>query len=458
MNEEQKKAYLEKYAQAKAKGEKFWPDAILKDMLMSLAMFVLLILLATFMGVANEPKADPSDSTYIPRPEWYFLFLFKFLALYGQIPVVGKIEWIATAVVPALGVGALFLVPFLDRSPNRHRSKRIFPLTVMAVMVVTIVTLTLIGDVPISYGEGVYIPGILQLISGLALPGLSLVILFLTAFFVKKSTNQIMVWTTALSSLAMVVLTAVILIMSPPPAAAEEEGTIAGTLSEQILAGTDLYSINCVECHGAEGEGGEVKGVEGLEGVVLAPINASDTMYTFTDDTLYNIIAYGQPDQGMTPFARQYGGELGPGDIDAIVAFMRYSWDDRAELPQEVVAASTIPALAEGEVPSYEVHMAPLIKRYCISCHRQGKKNNNYLMGSYDEVMNGGDNAPNVIPGDLSSHIIRMINREDLGDIGGPMPPSKALKPEIIDIFTRWVLGGAPNTAAEAAAAGAAAP
>jgi hypothetical protein len=35
--------------------------------------------------VAGEPKADPSDSTYIPKPEWYFLFLFKFLALYGQI-------------------------------------------------------------------------------------------------------------------------------------------------------------------------------------------------------------------------------------------------------------------------------------------------------------------------------------------------------------------------------------
>jgi mono/diheme cytochrome c family protein len=456
MNEEQKKAYLEKYAQAKAKGEKFWPDAILKDMLMSLALFVLLVLLATFMGVANEPKADPSDSTYIPRPEWYFLFLFKFLAIYGLIPVLGKIEWIATAIVPALGIGVLFLMPFLDRSPSRHSSKRVLVLSVMAVMVVTIVTLTLIGNVPTT-GEGVYIPGILQAISGLALPGLTLVALFLVAFLVKKSASKIMVWITGISSVLIVASTVAILVLTPPQAAAEE-AAVTTTLSEQILAGTDLYSINCVECHGAEGEGGEVKGVEGLEGKVLTPINASDVMYTFTDDTLYNIIAYGQPDQGMTPFAKQFGGELGPGEIEAIVAFMRYTWDDRSELPQDVAQASAIPALAEGEVPSYEVHMAPLIKRYCLSCHRPGKKNNNYLMGTYDEVMNSGDYAPNVIPGDLSSNLIRMINREDLGEVGGPMPPSKALKPEIIDIFTRWVQGGAPNTAAEAAAAGAAAP
>jgi hypothetical protein len=79
-------------------------------------------------------------------------------------------------------------------------------------------------------------------------------------------------------------------------------------------------------------------------------------------------------------------------------------------------------------------------------------------MGSYAEVMTSGDNAPNVIAGDLSSQLIRLVNREDLGDIGGPMPPSKALKPEILDIFTRWVQGGAPNTAAEAAAAGAPTP
>jgi menaquinol-cytochrome c reductase cytochrome b/c subunit len=379
LNDEQKKAYLEKYARAKANGEKFWPESIYKDLLMSTALFVLLVILAVFVGVAQEPKADPSDSAYIPRPEWYFLFLFEMLKFFP-----GKIEWIGTAVIPGLAVLALFLLPFLDRNPYRHWRKRLVGLSVMGVIV-----------------------------------------------------------------LAMIGLTIRAVATTPP---SEETGTIAGTLSEQILAGTDLYSIQCAECHGAEGEGGEIVGVEGMEGVVLAPINDEDVMYPFSDDTLFNIIAFGQPIQGMPPFARQFGGELGPGDIEAIVAFMRYTWDDRAELPPEVEAAGAIPVLAEGEVPSYEVHMAPLIKRYCISCHRPGKKNNNYPMTTYEEVMTSGDNAPSVIPGDLNSPLIRLIHREEL-EFSGPMPPSRALKPEIVVIFERWVAGGAPNTPAEAASA-----
>ncbi len=79
MDEEQKKQYREKYAQAKQKGVKFWPDIIYKDILVVLAIFIMLVLLAVFVGVANEPKADPSDAAYIPRPEWYFLFLFEML-------------------------------------------------------------------------------------------------------------------------------------------------------------------------------------------------------------------------------------------------------------------------------------------------------------------------------------------------------------------------------------------
>jgi len=381
VNEEQKKSYLEKYARLKAKGEKFWPDTIYKDVLVSLGLFVLLVILATFIGVAQEPKADPSDSAYIPRPEWYFMFLFEMLKFFP-----GKIEWIGTAVIPGIAVLTLFLLPFLDRNPYRYWRKRLVGISVMIIIVLGMIGLTIRAVV-----------------------------------------------TTPVS---------------------EEEGTIAGTLSEQILAGTDLYSIQCVECHGAEGEGGEVQGVDGLEGVVLPPINSEDVMYTFTDVTLDNIISYGQPVQGMPPFSKQFGGELGPGDIEAIVAFMRYTWDDRAELPQEVVSAGAIPALAEGEVPSYEVHMSQLIKRYCISCHRPGKKNNNYLMTTYEEVMTSGDNAPNIIAGDLSSHMMRLLNREEL-DFSGPMPPSRPLKPEVLAIFERWVAGGAPNTAAEAAAASA---
>jgi mono/diheme cytochrome c family protein len=175
-------------------------------------------------------------------------------------------------------------------------------------------------------------------------------------------------------------------------------------------------------------------------------------MYTRNDQTLYDITAFGQPSLGMPPFGRAYGGELGPGDIEAIVAFMRYTWDDRAEVPEEASQASAIPVLGSDEIPSYEVHIAPIFKRYCISCHRPGKENQNYLMQTYQEVMETGDHVPNVIPGDLNNNLIRMLYREEI-EAGGPMPPTKALKAELLEIIERWVLGGAPNTAADASAA-----
>ena len=232
----------------------------------------------------------------------------------------------------------------------------------------------------------------------------------------------------------------------------EETGTLANTISEKIVVGDELYSVECVECHGPDGEGGEIVGVEGLEGVVVKSISSQDEMYTRSDKTLFDIIDFGQPALGMPPFGRAYGGELGPGEMEAIVTFMRYSWDDRAEVPAEATIGFSIPPLAEGEVPSYEVHIAPIIKRYCVSCHRPGKENNNYLMQTYEETMKTGDNVPNVIPGDLGNNLIRMLHREEI-DAGGPMPPSKPLPEAYIDIFERWVLGGAPNTPDEAAAA-----
>ena len=378
MNEEFKKKYLEKYYQAKQKGAKFFPDIIYKDMIVSFAIFIVLIMLATFVGVANEPKADPSDSAYIPRPEWYFLFLFEMLKYFP-----GSLEWVGTTVIPGLAVTALFLLPFIDRNPYRHFSKRKFGNIFMTIVVVGMVALTIMA------------------------------------------------------------------VASTPP---QEEVAVASSLGEQIAQGSDLYSVQCVECHGAEGEGGEIVGVEGLEGVVLTAINARDVMYTLTDQALYNIIDYGQPDQGMIPFGRGYGGELGPGEMEAIVAFMRYTWDDRAEMPADVSTGSTIPALAAGEVPSYEKHMEPLFKRYCVSCHRSGKKNNNYLMTTYDEVMTSGDNAPTIVAGDSTSLMIRLVaNREKL-EFAGPMPPNKPLKQEYIDMIVQWVMVGTPNLIVDAAA------
>jgi mono/diheme cytochrome c family protein len=461
MNEEQKQSYKERYLQAKQKGVKFWPDIIYKDLIVSFAFFLLLIGLATFIGVAREPRADPSDSSYIPRPEWYFLFLFKFLALYGQIPVLGKIEWIAAAVIPGIGIGVLFALPFIDRNPFRHFSKRRFGIALMSVIVAWIVLLTILAGLPIppTDGELKFVTN-LQAFVGLWIPAIAMIALFIAAFFKGKEgsslSRNLTIGIAGVSIAAMVVITFVVTSRASYYPAPEEE-EVAGSISEKIVLGQDLYSIYCTECHGPDGEGGIIEGVEGLEGVELNPISSQDVMWTRSDQTLFAVTEFGQQDLGMPPFGLAYGGELKSSEIEYIVNFMRYTWDERAEIPEDAAAAGAIPTLAEGEIPSYEVHIQPIVKRYCISCHRPGKENNNYLMGTFAEIIETGDNAPNVIAGDLESNLIVTVYHESIFDdagteIIGPMPPTKQIKPEYIEIFEKWVLAAMPETAEDAAA------
>lgn len=447
MNDETKKQINERYEKQLNKGERFWPDTIFRDLIMSVGIFVLLILLATFIGIPAEPKADPSDTSYIPRPEWYFLFLFKFLALYGQLPLIGKIEWLATVLIPTIALGLLTLLPFIERNPHRHYSKRALPISIMTVMVVGIILLTMTSEVPTVAEDGSTLLGTLQTISGIVIPVVAYIL-----FFVFKNNTRLMLWTTGLAATAMIILSGTVLALAPEKEA--EETIIATTLTDQITAGQDLYSIHCTECHGDDGSIAIIEGVEGLEGEKITPINSRDVLYTITDASMIELIAYGRPNAGMPPFGKTYGGELSKSEIDYIVVFMRYLWDDRFEAP---VIKPLFPPLADGEVPSYDVHIQPIVKRYCISCHRPGKDNNNYLMTTYEEILTTGDHAEfNIIAGDENSYLLQTIQEKVILDengeeIIGVMPPTKALKPDVVDVFLRWIMNGMPQTAADAA-------
>ncbi len=390
MKEEHKQEYKQKYEQAKQDGVKFWPDIIYKDLLVSFGLFILLVGLVTFIGVPSEAKADPSDTSYIPRPEWYFLFLFEFLKF-----VPGKIEWVGTTLIPALAVLALFALPFLDKNHLRHWKNRLTGISIMGVVVLGMVGLTIRS--------------------------------------VITTPDQV-------------------------------EGSAANTIQEQMVLGQEIYSIYCVECHGPDGEGGIIAGVEGLEGVELKSISSKDEMYTRSDETLENIAAYGQQDLGMPPYGLAYGGELKKTELESLVTYMRYTWDDRVDIPEDAAGAGVIPEIKEFEVPSYEVHISRITQRYCISCHRPGKENNNFLMQTYQEMLTTGDNAANnLIAGDLNSYLI-LTNKgiSILDPVSGEeiiqqMPPTKLMKEEYIHLFEIWVLNGMPETAAEADALTAAA-
>jgi len=72
-----------------------------------------------------ERLADPTDASYTPRPEWYFLFLFQTLKFFE-----GPLEVFGSIVLPSAAVLALFLVPFIDRRPAIRLGKRVVAIAV----------------------------------------------------------------------------------------------------------------------------------------------------------------------------------------------------------------------------------------------------------------------------------------------------------------------------------------
>ncbi len=104
----------------------FFPMQVFKDTVSIFIAFAILFTLAVAAHVPLEQMADPTDTSYIPRPEWYFLFLFEFLKLFN-----GPLEVIGAVVLPGVAVLTLFLVPFIDRSALVRVGKRTFAMAVV---------------------------------------------------------------------------------------------------------------------------------------------------------------------------------------------------------------------------------------------------------------------------------------------------------------------------------------
>jgi ubiquinol-cytochrome c reductase cytochrome b subunit len=111
--------YNTSYARAKAADVRFWPDMIAKDAVVAMGVIVALVLLGKFAGAPLEAPADPSDTSYVPRPEWYFLPFFQLLKL-----VPGSMESAVAVGIPAALVIALLMLPFFDRASVRSFSHR----------------------------------------------------------------------------------------------------------------------------------------------------------------------------------------------------------------------------------------------------------------------------------------------------------------------------------------------
>ena len=97
----------------------FYPQQVFKDTVAIFIAFAILFALAAAARVPLEQLADPTDTSYTPRPEWYFLFLFQTLKLFS-----GPLEVVGSTVLPGLAVLALILTPFIDRGKMVKVTKR----------------------------------------------------------------------------------------------------------------------------------------------------------------------------------------------------------------------------------------------------------------------------------------------------------------------------------------------
>jgi ubiquinol-cytochrome c reductase cytochrome b subunit/menaquinol-cytochrome c reductase cytochrome b/c subunit len=120
VNRREKERYLREYAVLKAQGKPFFPYAVAKDSAMACIVMLAIIIMSIVLGAELGPKADPTTTTYTPRPEWYFFFLFEVL----RVVKPAEFTALASIGIPTVCMILLLLLPFYDRGPERRPERR----------------------------------------------------------------------------------------------------------------------------------------------------------------------------------------------------------------------------------------------------------------------------------------------------------------------------------------------
>jgi quinol---cytochrome c reductase cytochrome c subunit, bacillus type len=141
MNRAEKERYLRDYNILKSQGKPFFPYAVAKDSAMAVVVMIVIIVLAIVLGAQLGPKTDPTTTTYVPRPDWYFFFLFELLRVVKP-PILTPLAMVG---IPTLCMVLLFLLPFYDRNPERRIERRPIALSAGILTIVAMAFLTYSG-------------------------------------------------------------------------------------------------------------------------------------------------------------------------------------------------------------------------------------------------------------------------------------------------------------------------
>jgi quinol-cytochrome oxidoreductase complex cytochrome b subunit len=141
VNLREKEAYLREYSLLKAKGKPFFPYAVAKDSVMAAVTLLAIIAMSVILGAELGPKADATTTTYVPRPEWYFFFLFELLRVIKP-PILTPV---ATIGIPTICIVLLILLPFYDRNAERRPERRPIATTAGILTIAAMGYLTYLG-------------------------------------------------------------------------------------------------------------------------------------------------------------------------------------------------------------------------------------------------------------------------------------------------------------------------
>ena len=133
---------------------RFFPEHLFRCSVAFGIVFSVIFILAVFADVPLEKVAGTVDPAYLPRPEWYYMWLFQLLTFFP-----GKFEILGSLVIPIAGVIILFCLPFFSKTDLRGMAARPLAAAAGASCLVGIVYLTLMGfEGARSYGDMVVVP------------------------------------------------------------------------------------------------------------------------------------------------------------------------------------------------------------------------------------------------------------------------------------------------------------
>jgi ubiquinol-cytochrome c reductase cytochrome b subunit len=181
----------------------FWPDQVFKDAVIITIIFIILVGLSSFWRAPFSGPVDVMETFYVPKPEWYFLFLYQTIKAFP-----GQLEPVGTIGIPLVLVLLFLFLPFIDRSPERNPVRRPAAIAGFSIFVAWVIAMAVVGH----YSH----PGV----TGSVPAGAS-----------KTQAST----------------------ASTPPAKPPAQG------AESVKRGAQLFnSLGCIGCHKIEGRGGAI--------------------------------------------------------------------------------------------------------------------------------------------------------------------------------------------------------